>query len=278
MDILHTILNQLRFENVAGKVVLITGASSGIGEHVAYEYAKRGACLALVARREDRLQLVAEASRQLGCADVITIPGDVANVEDCKKFIDDTIYHFGKLDHLINNAGVPEAVIFEDYIKIQDAYRIMDINYWGSTYMTHFAIPHLRKSKGRIIVITSVVANISLPSSTIYSSSKAALLRFYETLRVELSPTVKITIVLPGVISTDMSTPHFVETYGSDFILSESVSTCAKAIFQGIGKGERYIIEPCWMKWICLVNNMCPEIFENLWKYTLLRSRKPKGE
>ncbi|KAF8116591.1 hypothetical protein N665_0016s0022 [Sinapis alba] len=115
---------QFIFENVAGKVVLITGASSGIGEHVAYEYAKKGAYLALVARREDRLEIVAETSRQLGSGDVIIIPGDVAKVEDCKKFIDETIRHFGKLDHLINNAGVAQTVIFED-IHIQDANLIM---------------------------------------------------------------------------------------------------------------------------------------------------------
>ncbi|KAL1220181.1 11-beta-hydroxysteroid dehydrogenase-like 2 [Cardamine amara subsp. amara] len=86
----------LHFENLSGKVVLITGASSGIGEHIAYEYAKKGANLALVARRKDRLEIVAETSRQLESADVIIIPGDVANVEDCKKFIDETIHHFGK--------------------------------------------------------------------------------------------------------------------------------------------------------------------------------------
>ncbi|CAA0384808.1 unnamed protein product [Arabidopsis thaliana] len=222
-------LKHLHFENVAGKVVLITGASSGIGEHVAYEYAKKGAKLALVARRKDRLEIVAETSRQLGS-------GDVSNVEDCKKFIDETIHHFGKLDHLINNAGVPQTVIFEDFTQIQDANSIMDINFWGSTYITYFAIPHLRKSKGKIVVISSATAIIPLPVASVYSASKAALVKFFETLRVEISPDIKITIALPGFISTDMTTPQFKEMYGSDFILSESVSRCAKAIFRGIGE------------------------------------------
>ncbi|VVB00957.1 unnamed protein product [Arabis nemorensis] len=215
----------LRFENVAGKVVLITGASSGIGEHVAYEYAKKGAYLALVARRKDRLEMVAETSRQLGSSDVIIIPGDVAKLEDCKEFISETIHHFGKLDHLINNAGVFQTVSFEDFTQIQDANPIM--------------------------------------------ASKAALLRFFETLRVELSPDIKITIVFPGVVSTNMTTPHYIEKYGSDFILSESVSECAKAIFRGIGRGETSIEEPSWMK------NVCPEIVDYALKYLYFRYLKP---
>ncbi|ANM65918.1 hydroxysteroid dehydrogenase 2 [Arabidopsis thaliana] len=228
---LMSCLKHLHFENVTGKVVLITGASSGIGEHVAYEYAKKGAKLALVARRKDRLEIVAETSRQLGSGDVIIIPGDVSNVEDCKKFIDETIHHFGKLDHLINNAGVPQTVIFEDFTQIQDANSIM--------------------------------------------ASKAALVKFFETLRVEISPDIKITIALPGFISTDMTTPQFKEMYGSDFILSESVSRCAKAIFRGIGRGEAYVIEPSWIKWIFLIKNVCPEIVDYLLDYIFVSYLKP---
>ncbi|KAJ0248370.1 11-beta-hydroxysteroid dehydrogenase-like 2 [Hirschfeldia incana] len=265
----------LSFENVARKVVLITGASSGIGEHVAYEYAKKGACLVLVARRRDRLEIVAQKSHQLGSGDVIIIPGDVANVDDCKKLIDETIHHFGKLDHLINNAGVFQTILFEDFTQIQDASPIMDINFWGSTYITYFAIPHLRKSKGKIIVITSGAANIPLPLASVYAASKAALVRFFETLRVELSPDIKIAIVFPGVISTDMTTPHFVEKYGSDFFLSESVSKCAKAIFRGIARGETYIEEPSWLKWMFLINCVCPEMFDCLVNYLFFRYLKP---
>ncbi|KAF8047439.1 hypothetical protein N665_3028s0001 [Sinapis alba] len=260
----------LSFENVARKVVLITGASSGIGEHLAYEYAKKGACLVLVARRRDRLEIVAQKSHQLGFGDVIVIPGDVANVDDCKKFISENI-----VDHLINNAGVFQTILFEDFTRIQDANPIMDINFWGSTYITYFAIPHLRKSKGKIIVITSGAANIPLPLASVYSASKAALVRFFETLRVELSPDIKITIVFPGVISTDMTTPHFVEKYGSDFFLSESVSKCAKAIFRGVARGETYIEEPSWLKWMFLINSVSPEMFDYLVNYLFFRYLKP---
>lgn len=83
-------------ENVAGKVVLITGASSGIGENLAYEYARRGACLALCARREGILREVAEKALDLGSPEVISVPADVANIDDCKSFVEETVKRFGR--------------------------------------------------------------------------------------------------------------------------------------------------------------------------------------
>ncbi|XP_056856414.1 11-beta-hydroxysteroid dehydrogenase-like 3 [Raphanus sativus] len=275
IKLLNCVRKHLCVENVAGKVVLITGASSGVGEHVAYEYAKKGAYLALVARREDRLHLVAETSRRLGSRDVITIPGDVTKINDCMKFINETINHFGKVDHLINNAGVPQTVLFENFSQIQDAHPIMDTNFWGSTYITYYAIPHLRKSKGKIVVITSAAAKIAIPVATIYSASKAALLRFYEALRIELNPDIKITIVFPGLISTDMTTPEIIKRHGSDFIISESVNRCAKAIFQGVCRGEEYIETPSWIKWFFLVKSVCPEVVDSIFNYSFLHFIKP---
>ncbi|KAF3591086.1 hypothetical protein DY000_02026613 [Brassica cretica] len=275
IKLLNCVRKHLCVENVAGKVVLITGASSGIGEHVAYEYAKKGADLALVARREDRLQIVAETSRKLGSRDVIIIPGDVTKINDCMKFISETISHFGKVDHLINNAGVSQTVLFENFSQIQDANPIMDTNFWGSTYITYYAIPHLRKSKGKIVVIASAAAKIAIPVATIYSASKAALLGIYEALRIELNPDIKVTIVFPGLISTDMTTPEIIKRHGSDFIVSEPVSRCAKAIFQGVCRGEEYVKTPSWIKWFFLVKSVCPEVINSIFNYFFLHFIKP---
>ncbi|XP_013597074.1 PREDICTED: 11-beta-hydroxysteroid dehydrogenase-like 3 [Brassica oleracea var. oleracea] len=275
IKLLNCVRKHLCVENVAGKVVLITGASSGIGEHVAYEYAKKGADLALVARREDRLQIVAETSRKLGSRDVIIIPGDVTKINDCMKFISETISHFGKVDHLINNAGVSQTVLFENFSQIQDANPIMDTNFWGSTYITYYAILHLRKSKGKIVVIASAAAKIAIPVATIYSASKAALLGFYEALRIELNPDIKVTIVFPGLISTDMTTPEIIKRHGSDFIVSEPVSRCAKAIFQGVCRGEEYVETPSWIKWFFLVKSVCPEVINSIFNYFFLHFIKP---
>ncbi|XVF08666.1 hypothetical protein REPUB_Repub07fG0022400 [Reevesia pubescens] len=205
-------------ENVAGKVVLITGASSGIGEHLAYEYARKGARLALVARREDRLCAVADKSRRLGSPNVVVIPADVSNPEDCKMFIDKAVNYFGRLDHLASNAAIIKLLMFEDMTQISEFAPIMSTNFWGSVYGTHFAVPHLRKSKGKIIVIASVCGWLPLPKQSFYNAAKAALINLYETLRVEFGSDIGITIVTPGLIKTDMVQA---EAYTSEMLCPE---------------------------------------------------------
>ncbi|OMO49593.1 Short-chain dehydrogenase/reductase SDR [Corchorus olitorius] len=125
---LSYIIRAVRSENVAGKVVLITGASSGIGEHLAYEYARRGARLGLVARREYRLCAVTDKCRQLGSPDVIAIPTDVSNQEDCKRFVGKAVNYFGQLDHLVNNAAIIKLSMFQDiYHKFLNSIQLCSI-------------------------------------------------------------------------------------------------------------------------------------------------------
>ncbi|TYI12574.1 hypothetical protein ES332_A09G287000v1 [Gossypium tomentosum] len=156
-------------ENVSGKVVLITGASSGIGEHVAYEYARRGACLAVVARREHRLRQVAAVCEIIGSPEVVYIVGDVAKMEDCQQFVEATVSYFGHLDHLVTNAGVTPVCMFQDYDDITKASPAMEINFWGSVYSTYYAYGHLKKSKGKIIVIASSTGWLFAPRLSFYS-------------------------------------------------------------------------------------------------------------
>ncbi|KAL5174197.1 11-beta-hydroxysteroid dehydrogenase 1B [Glycine soja] len=203
--ILRFIVRSIFSENVAGKVILITGASSGIGEHLAYEYGRRGARLALVARRENRLKEVASIAKLFGSPEVIIIPADVSSSQDCKRFVDSTINHFGQLDHLVNNAGVSAPGLFESTTDIRNFAPAMDINFWGSAYGTYFAIPHLRKSKGKIIAIASCTGWLPVPRMSIYNASKAAVISLYETLRIELGRDIGITIVTPGLIESEMS-------------------------------------------------------------------------
>ncbi|KAM5571616.1 hypothetical protein ABKV19_011943 [Rosa sericea] len=177
---------------------------------MAYEYGKRGARLALAARREDRLRNVADKARQLGSPDAIVLPADVSKLEDCNRLVDDTVNHFGQLDHLVNNAGILKLGLFEDCSQLSNFNSIMDINFWGSVYCTKFAIPHLRKSKGKIVAISSCATSFSAPRSSFYNASKAAQKCFFETLRAELGSDIGITIVSPGIIQSEMSgTPQF---------------------------------------------------------------------
>ncbi|KAM7464768.1 hypothetical protein LguiA_032889 [Lonicera macranthoides] len=271
-------------KDLRGKVVLITGASSGIGEYMAYEYAKEGACLVLVARREGELGVVAEKARGLGSPQVLVICADVSNVNDCKRFIDQTIDHFGRLDHLVNNAGIgANSSIDMDVTKFAP---VMDINFWGSVYPTHFAIPHLKKSKGNIVVNSSSTALLNPPKSGFYGASKAALVSFYEAMRIELAPQgVRVTIVMPGFIDSEMIRgKHFtkegvvrINTKLGDAVAKlfpvMSTEPCAKAIVEGTCKGERYISEPQFVRVLFLLKFLCPELMDLY--YTKLHPRAP---
>ncbi|XP_040986394.1 11-beta-hydroxysteroid dehydrogenase A-like [Juglans microcarpa x Juglans regia] len=270
-------------EDVAGKVILITGASSGIGEHLAYEYARRGAFLALIARRENRLREVASTAYQLGSPEVIVIPADVSKVEDCKRFVDETAEHFGQLDHLVNNAGITPVCIFEQAPDITNLRPAMDVNFWGAVYATYFAVPHLKRSKGKIVTIASSAAWLPAPRLSFYTASKAAVLSFFETLRVELGGDIGITIVTPGLIESEMTQGKFLSEEGQmvldpemrDILVSimpiEPVGKCAKAIVDGACRGEKYLTEPAWMRVTYFWKVFCPEILE--WCNQLLLTR-----
>ncbi|XP_026408337.1 11-beta-hydroxysteroid dehydrogenase 1B-like [Papaver somniferum] len=277
-------------ENMAGKVVLVTGASSGIGEQLVYEYARRKALLVIVARRTNLLEEVAKKAREFGSPDVLVVCADVTKVDDCERFIEETINYFGRLDHLVNNAGITSVCPFKEVKNILNFAPIMDVNFWGSVYPTHFAIPHLQKSKGRIVVIASVNGWLPAPRLTFYASSKAALINFYDTLRVELQPDgVKITIASPGVTDSEMSQGKTLSKEGvmqvdkdlmdgmiETFLLGMPVISsklCAKTIVNGACRGERSITEPAYFGAFYLVEVFCPEMYH--WIFTWIDSRKP---
>ncbi|MCD7454504.1 Polycomb protein sop-2 [Datura stramonium] len=261
-------------ENVAGKVVIITGASSGIGEYLAYEYARRGACLAIAARRQKSLREVAERALDLGAPDVLVIPADVSKVDDCRTIVDRTMSHFGRLDHLVNNAGMTAVSLFEEIEDISKLRSIMDINFWGSVYMTRFAIPYLRYSEGKIIVLSSSASWMPSPRMSLYCASKAAMILFFEALRIEFGRDVKITLVTPGFVESEMTQGKFINKTGKVDVNPQmrdvqvgitpvvKVEECAKAIVNGACRGERYITVPAWFRVTYLWKVFCPEVVE----------------
>ena len=136
-------------------VTIITGASTGIGEELAYQLAQQGAQLVLSARRLAELNRVAEKARSFG-GKVITVSADVAKSQDCKTIIDAAITEFGRIDTLINNAGMTMWAKFADIKDISMLERIMQVNYMGAVYCTHYALPHLVASKGRLVGVASL--------------------------------------------------------------------------------------------------------------------------
>ncbi|KNA05182.1 hypothetical protein SOVF_192730 [Spinacia oleracea] len=257
LSILSSISGQ---DVVAGKVVIITGASSGIGEQLAYEYARRGACLVLAARREKSLREIANRCLELGSPDSISVTADVSNVDDCKRIVESTITRYGRLDHLVSNAGITSISMLEDYEDITIATSIMDINFWGAAYITRFAIPHLRNTRGKIIAMSSSASWLPTPRMSIYNASKAAMVAFFETLRVELGSDIQITIATPGFVESEMTKGKHLAPEGlmnvdvnmRDVQVSvlpiASGQSCAKAIIDSVCRGDRYVTEPTWYR------------------------------
>ncbi|OMO84182.1 Short-chain dehydrogenase/reductase SDR [Corchorus capsularis] len=281
-----SILSSIFSENVAGKVVLITGASSGIGEHLAYEYGRRGARLALTARREKSLHEVAERARDLGSPEVITIRADVSNIDDCRQLVDDTVNHFGRLDHLVNNAGMTSVCMFEDAPTDMTNFRaVMETYFWGSVYTTRFAIPHLKNSRGKIVVMSSSSAWMNEIRTSVYNASSAAMSAFFDSLRVEFGSDIGITIATPGYIESEITTGKYLKKEGElevrqdlrdaqvGFMPVGSVSGCARTIVNSVCRGDRYVTEPSWFSVTYLWKLFFPEVFE--WSCRLISLPAP---
>ncbi|MQL76782.1 hypothetical protein Taro_009171 [Colocasia esculenta] len=217
-------------ENMDDKVVVITGASSGIGEQIAYEYARRRANLVLVARRENRLWGIRENARLLGAKHVLVMAADVVKEDDCRRFISDTFANdfrsvtfddrgpcvYVTVDHLVNAASLGHSFFFEEATDTSVFPHLMDINFWGNVYPTYVSLPYLRRSRGRIVVNASVESWLPMPKMSLYAAAKAAVINFYETLRFEVKEEVGITISTHGWIGSDMSRGRFMLEEGAE--------------------------------------------------------------
>jgi short-subunit dehydrogenase len=183
-------------------VVVITGASKGIGAELARQLAARGAALVLVARDRPALEKVASECVARGArAEVIV--ADVALEEDCRRMVERTVAAFGRIDTLVNNAGATMWARFEDIGDLSILARIMQVNYMGAVYCTHYALPQLKASRGRLVGIASLTALVGVPTRSGYAASKHAMRGFFDSLRIELADCgVTVTMIYPGFVST----------------------------------------------------------------------------
>jgi len=185
------------------KVVIITGASSGIGMALAKEFARRGAYLSLAARNIEVLDELARELMHLG-SKVIAVKTDVSVANDCLHLVRTTVKTFGKIDILINNAGISMRALFRD-VELEVLKKLMDVNFWGTVYCTKFAYPYLLASKGSVVGISSVTGFVGLPARTGYSASKFAINGFLETLRTEnLKTGLHVLIAAPAFTATNI--------------------------------------------------------------------------
>jgi NADP-dependent 3-hydroxy acid dehydrogenase YdfG len=189
--------------NFQGKIVIITGASSGIGKACAYEFACQGATVVLAARRKDILYEIEEQIIALG-GKAFTIVTDVKDINDCRSLIEQTIIQFGKLDILINNAGISMRATFEA-LDLTIIKELMDTNFYGTVYCTKFALPHILQQKGTIVGVSSITGLTPLPGRTGYAASKHAMDGFLNTLRLEnIKKGLNVLVVHPGFTSSNI--------------------------------------------------------------------------
>ena len=186
-----------------GKVVIITGASSGIGEACAAVFASHGSKVVLAARNIEKLNLIVERLRNNN-AEVLAVTCDVSNEDDCQKLMDITLKTYGKIDVLINNAGISMRALFID-LDINVIRKVMDTNFWGTVYCTKFALPSLIQHKGSVVGISSIAGKKGLPGRTGYSASKFAVEGFLETLRVEnIKKGLHVLVACPGFTASQI--------------------------------------------------------------------------
>jgi short-subunit dehydrogenase len=230
------------------KVVVVTGASSGIGRELARQLAAAGARLSLAARDAERLETVRAECVKLG-SKAIAVPTDVGEPDQCAALIRRTVEHFGGIDVLVNNAGLSMWAEFEKVEDLKIFERIMRVNYLGSVYCTFHALPHLKQSRGRIVGVSSLTGKTGVPTRSGYAASKHAMAGFFDSLRIELDPCgVSVTMVYPGFVATEVRERAFGadgrplgrSTVQEDKVMT--VETCARLILRAMEGRKRELV------------------------------------
>lgn len=185
------------------KVVIITGASSGIGKALAFAFGRQGSKIVITGRDGSKLENT-KTELTLEGINTLSIVADVSIELDNKKVVDETIAHFGKIDVLINNAGITMRALFND-VETDVIKKVMDINFYGMVYATKYALPEIIKTQGSVIGISSIAGYRGLPGRTGYSASKFALQGFLESLRTELlKQNVHVLVACPGFTTSNI--------------------------------------------------------------------------
>lgn len=227
------------------KVVVITGASSGIGKALAEKYADEGWNLVLAARREDRLKELEEKLVQTG---VHAVKTDVTSEHDCRELIEQAIKKFGRIDVLINNAGISMRALFHN-TDLGVLRQVMDVNYWGTVYCTKYALPYLLEAKGSLVGVISIGGYVGLPGRSGYSASKFAVRGFLQTIRTEnLKTGLHVLIAAPGFTASEIRKNALIANglpQGGTPRNEEkmmSAEECAAHIFKAIQKRRRELV------------------------------------
>ncbi|MFM9878869.1 MAG: SDR family oxidoreductase [Burkholderiaceae bacterium] len=234
------------------KIIIITGASDGIGAEIARQLARQpGHALVLAARNAAALEVVAAQCDLLGAAKTLAVPTDVAMQPQCQALIEKTMQRFGHIDALVNNAGRSAHALLQEVPadKLGWYEDLMRVNFWGSVWCTHAALPHLLKSRGRVVAVSSLAGLFGVPGRTAYSASKFAMTGFFEALRVELKTTgVSVTTAYPGVVATQIRHRGYNalgQSAGRSGLKEDAampIEVCAELIVRGMRQRQREVV------------------------------------
>ena len=235
------------FEN---KVVVVTGASSGIGEALAREFAARGARVVLGARSAQKLEAIAAEIRAAGGEAVCTAV-DVTDEQQCKALIECAVGTYGGVDVLICNAGLSMRALFDD-VDLSVLHRLMDVNFWGTVNCTKHALPWLQKSHGSLVGISSVAGLHGLPGRTGYSASKYAMTGFLETVRIEnLKKGLHVMVACPGFTASNVRFAALTAdgSCQGETPRNEDKMMTAEEVARIVARGVRRRKRLCLMEW-----------------------------
>ncbi|HEY4325818.1 MAG TPA: SDR family oxidoreductase [Mucilaginibacter sp.] len=261
------------------KIVIITGASSGIGKSLATEFAKQGANLVLGARQFVTLcEITQELERQYNIR-AVAVQCDVTIEEDCAHLVKQAVLTFGRVDVLVNNAGISMRGLFKD-TDIKVLKNLMDVNFWGAVYCTKYALPEILKTKGSIVGVSSIAGFKGLPGRSGYSASKFAMNGFLDVLRMEnLKTGVHVLTACPGFTASNIRNNALAADgakQGESTLHEEKMMTSdevAAIIVDGVKKRKRTIIMTGQGKLTSLISKFFPALLDKLVYNTIAKEK-----
>ncbi len=252
-----------------GKVVIVTGATSGIGKATAAHFGAKGNKVVVVARSKENVSLTVCGFKNQSI-ECIGVAADVSIKQDCKRIVDETIAAFGAVDILINNAGISMRALFSD-ADISVIEKVMQVNFWGTVYTTKYALPHILKNGGSVVGVSSVGGLIGLPARTGYSASKYAMQGFLNALRTENKKTgLHVMVACPGFTSSNIrntaltadGTPQGKSPREEGKMMS--AERVAEYIYNGIVKRKRTVTMTLDGLLIRAIGRVFPKLFERV--------------
>jgi len=261
------------------KVIVITGASSGIGRELARQLAAQGAWLSLAARDAGRLEVVKAECKACG-GKAISVCTDVGEESQCATLIQKTVDAYGRINMLVNNAGVSMWVNLEDVSDLSIFERIMRVNYLGSVYCTYYALPYLRKTRGQLVGISSLTGKTGVPTRSGYAASKHAMAGFFDSIRIETAGSgISVTTVFPDFVASEIR----IRAFGGDgkplgtSPLQESeimpTARCAQLIIRAVARRKRELVMTARGRvglWIKLIS---PALVDRIARRAILKGR-----